>query len=138
MEIIFKAIGYIESPFKNLNEIPRQSVFSKDKKAKIRLLDEYVDGIEGVLVDSYIVVLFHFHKSNEKNFSRYTKHYEGPRGVFATRSPHRPNGIGLSIVKVENIHENIIEISGVDMLDGTPVIDIKPYSENLNPDINTI
>lgn len=134
MDIIFKPVGYIESPFKSLKDIPKQSVLSNDKKAKIKLLEEYVKETEGLLVGSYIVVLFNFHESKDKKHNRYSDHYEGPRGVFATRSPNRPNGIGLSIVKITKIHENIIEISGVDMLDGTPVIDIKPYSEKLNPE----
>lgn len=133
MEIIYNPIGYIESPFKDLRDIPRQSIYSKDKKAKIKILDEYVKELEGISVDSYIVVLFHFHKSKEKKHNRYSEYFDGPRGIFATRSPHRPNGIGISIVKVLDINENIIEILGVDMLDGTPVIDIKPYSEKLNP-----
>ena len=139
MDIIFTPIGYIQSPFKELEDIPRQSIYAKDKRATIEILSEYVEGIRDIEAGDYIILLFNFHKSKGYNLlqipggNKAPKHLNRPKGVFSTRSPHRPNAIGMSIVKVITVHNNMIEIEGVDMLDGTPVIDIKPYSPQLNP-----
>lgn len=134
MKIEMSPIGYIDSPYKILEEIPRQSVLSKDKTATIKLLPQYIDGIEGIEKDSYGIILFYFHKSTGqiplKQVSRKTNKLTG---LFNTRSPKRPNGIGMSIVKFRNVGIDQLEIEGVDMLDGTPVLDIKPYSKGLNP-----
>lgn len=133
MEINMSPIGYIRSPFKEKNEIPKQSIFAEDKKANIEILEEYKEGIQDIKEDSYGVVLFNFHKSKGYTL-RTVSHKTGEwMGVFSTRSPNRPNGIGMSIVKFTKIEGNIIEFQGVDMVDGTPVLDIKPYSDELNP-----
>ena len=139
MDIIFTPIGYIQSPFKELEDIPRQSIYAKDKRATIEILSEYVEGIRDIEAGDYIVLLFNFHKSKGYKLlqiprgSKTPKDSNRPKGVFSTRSPHRPNAIGMSLVKVITVHNNMIEIEGVDMLDGTPVTDIKPYSPQLNP-----
>ncbi|KUG03688.1 hypothetical protein ASZ90_018935 [hydrocarbon metagenome] len=81
------------------------------------------------------MVLFHFDRSSRYDLvvERPRGGRSGPRGVFATRSPHRPNGIGLSIVELLRVEGNRLVIKGVDMLDATPVLDIKPYDPGLNP-----
>lgn len=134
MKIEMKPIGYIKSPYKTLDEIPRQSVLSEDKTAVIEILPEYKEGIEGIEESSYGVILFYFHKSTgEVSLKQVPCKSNKVTGVFSTRSPKRPNGIGMSIVKFTKVEENSLEIKGVDMLDGTPVLDIKPYSPGLNP-----
>ena len=134
MDIRMEAIGYIKSGVKDRKDLPRQSVLNKDKKAVIEILPKYLDGIDGIEEGSYGVVLFHFHKSKKDVPLKLKPHGRDEiRGVFATRSPNRPNGIGQSIVKFTRIDGNNIEFEGVDMLDGTPVLDIKPYVEALNP-----
>lgn len=133
MEIIMRPIGYIQSPFKEKKEIPRQNTLAQDQKARIEILEEYREGIEDIQAGSYGVILFYFHQSESytlKTVSRKTQEY---LGVFSTRSPNRPNGIGMSIVKFTKIEGNCIEFQGVDMLDKTPVLDIKPYEQALNP-----
>jgi len=134
-EIVFKPIGYIKSPYKTTSEIPRQSTFSVDKTAEIEINEEYIDGLIGLDDYLHIIILFHFHKSAGRSNLTVLRPGTGPgpRGVFATRSPHRPNGIGLSIVELIKMKGNKLLIKGVDMLDGTPVLDIKPYFEGLNP-----
>ena len=124
-------IGYISSDYKTLEEIPRQSFYSEDKKAKIILDKKYQEGLLTLEESEYIVILFYFHKATDCELRFVPRHSEKKklRGVFATRSPRRPNPIGMSIVKLLSVRENEIEFAGVDMLDGTPVIDIKPHME---------
>ncbi len=126
-------IGYIKSPFKNLEEIPPQSIYAKDKKALIEIKEELVEGLKDLDKNSHIIILFYFNKSKNFNLITKTPWSDEKKGVFSTRSPRRPNPIGLSIVKLIEIDHNKIIIKGIDMLDGTPVLDIKPYSEELNP-----
>ncbi len=136
MVINMKPIGYIKSPYKTVKEIPRQSVLSEDKTALIEMLPEYKEGLTGIQENSYGVILFYFHKSTgEVPMIQVSHKSNKATGVFNTRSPRRPNGIGMSIVKFTKIEENKLEIQGVDMVDGTPVLDIKPYSPGLNPKI---
>ncbi|ACQ54950.1 tRNA (N6-threonylcarbamoyladenosine(37)-N6)-methyltransferase TrmO [Clostridium botulinum] len=126
-------IGYIKSPFKNLEEIPPQSIYAKDKKALIEIKEELVKGLKDLDKNSHIIILFYFNKSKDFNLITKTPWSDEKKGVFSTRSPKRPNPIGLSIVKLIEIDHNKIIIEGIDMLDGTPVLDIKPYLEELNP-----
>ncbi|ACA44009.1 tRNA (N6-threonylcarbamoyladenosine(37)-N6)-methyltransferase TrmO [Clostridium botulinum] len=126
-------IGYIKSPFKNLEEIPPQNIYAKDKKALIEIKEELVEGLKDLDKNSHIIILFYFNKSKDFNLITKTPWSDEKKGVFSTRSPRRPNPIGLSIVKLIEIDHNKIIIKGIDMLDGTPVLDIKPYSEELNP-----
>lgn len=136
MVINMKPIGYIKSPYKSVKEIPRQSVLSEDKTALIEILPEYKEGLTGIEENSYGIILFYFHKSTgEVPMIQVSRKSNKATGVFNTRSPRRPNGIGMSIVKFTKIEENKLEIQGVDMVDGTPVLDIKPYSPSLNPKI---
>ncbi|MHB9946611.1 tRNA (N6-threonylcarbamoyladenosine(37)-N6)-methyltransferase TrmO [Clostridium botulinum] len=126
-------IGYIKSPFKNLEDIPPQNIYAKDKKALIEIKEELVEGLKDLDKNSHIIILFYFNKSKDFNLITKTPWSDEKKGVFSTRSPRRPNPIGLSIVKLIGIDHNKIIIKGIDMLDGTPVLDIKPYSEELNP-----
>ncbi len=136
-EIIFQPIGQVHSPFKTAAEIPRQSIHAPDLEAIIEIKEEFSPGLLHLDKYSHIIVLFHFDRSSAYQLlvDRPRGGRPGPRGVFATRSPHRPNGIGLSIVKLLRVEGNQVVINGVDMLDGTPVLDIKPYDPGLNPEI---
>lgn len=133
MNIIMEAIGYIRSEFKEKKELPSQSVLNVDKKATIEILPKFLQGIEGIKENSHGIILFNFHKSTKAPLRVVPHGKDEITGVFSTRSPNRPNGIGLSIVKFTKVEGNILEFEGVDMLDGTPVLDIKPYSSKLNP-----
>ena len=129
----FKPIGIIHSPFKNPSEVPRQSAQARDVKAQIEIFDEYFDGLTDLNGFSHIVIIFHLHLAKAGALKAYPPSDNREHGVFSTRSPHRPNPIGLSIVRLESIENKILNISGVDMIDGTPVLDIKPYIPKLNP-----
>ncbi|EKN42675.1 hypothetical protein CFSAN001627_05282, partial [Clostridium botulinum CFSAN001627] len=102
-------------------------------KALIEIKEELVEGLKDLDKNSHIIILFYFNKSKDFNLITKTPWSDEKKGVFSTRSPRRPNPIGLSIVKLIEIDHNKIIIKGIDMLDGTPVLDIKPYSEELNP-----
>lgn len=123
----------IRSPFKDISEIPRQSIYASNERAVVEIREELKDGLTYLEQSKYIVILFHFNQSDSYELIQYPHGGSEARGVFATRSPRRPNPIGMSIVKLLKIDGCNLEIQGVDMLDGTPVLDIKPYSEGLNP-----
>ncbi len=131
-EIIFKPIGIIHSPFKDRNEIPKQPFEGKDVKAKVEIFPEFLDGLKGLEKFSHIVLLFNFHLSQDYNLQVVPYREKQIRGVFATRSPHRPNQIGMSIVRLESIESNIINISNIDIIDGTPLLDIKPFIKEMD------
>jgi len=131
----FSPIGFVESCFKQKFAIPRQPGLAPHARAIIRLKDGFnLDAVDGLELSSHIWVQFVFHETMEEGWSPRVR---PPRlggnkktGVFATRSTHRPNPIGLSVVRLEKLDYSdavCLYISGVDLLDGTPVLDIKPY-----------
>ena len=133
MKITMEPIGYIKSGIDDKKDLPKQSVLNQDKRAVIEISPDYLEGIEGIEENNYGVILFYFHKSTKSPLRVVPHGKDEMTGVFSTRSPNRPNGIGQSIVKFTKIDGNKLEFEGVDMLDGTPVLDIKPYSSKLNP-----
>jgi len=131
----FKPIGCLESVFREKFGTPRQSGFVKNARARLTITNEIdsscLDGLEGF---GYIWVVFVFHKDlegagyNNKKSKIAPPKLEGEKmGVFATRSPHRFNPIGLSIAKVDKVDKRTIYMSGIDLVHGTPIMDIKPY-----------
>ena len=125
--IEMKPIGTIHTPFTEKDKTPIQPIFSPDSKGTIELLPEYADGLKDIAELSHVILLYHFHR--EDSYSLHVKPFldDTERGVFATRHFKRPNFIGISIVRLDSVHQNILEISEVDILDGTPLLDIKPY-----------
>jgi len=126
-EIKLKPIGVVHSPFKEPSGVPKDSTDGMDYQGTVEIFPQYKDGLKDLDGFSHIIILFYFHKS--EYYHLISKPYldDHPRGVFATRSPHRPNLIGLSVVKLLRIDDNIIYVRGIDMIEGTPVLDIKPY-----------
>ncbi len=136
MSFSFKPIGTVESPFKEKFGTPRQPGLVKESRGSILLRDDLnPDALEGLIDYSHVWVVFVFHENQAVREGRETvktkvhpPRLEGKSvGVFATRSPHRPNPIGLSLVQIEKIDGRRIFISGLDLIDGTPVLDLKPY-----------
>jgi len=126
-EIKLKPIGVVHSPFKEPFGVPKDSTDGMNYQGTVEIFSQYKDGLKDLDSFSHIIILFYFHKS--EYYHLISKPYldDHPRGVFATRSPHRPNLIGLSVVKLLRIDDNIIYVGGIDMIEGTPVLDIKPY-----------
>ncbi|MCD6108126.1 MAG: tRNA (N6-threonylcarbamoyladenosine(37)-N6)-methyltransferase TrmO [Thermoplasmata archaeon] len=127
MSIKYKPIGFIHTPFKEPKGVPIQPVAGKDIEGKVEILPDYVEGLKDLEGFSHIILIYHLHLS--KKPSLLVKPYmdEKLRGVFATRAPSRPNPIGLSIVRLVKIKGNMVYIKDVDIVDGTPLLDIKPY-----------
>ncbi len=127
IEVKYKPIGIVHSPFKEPNNVPIQATAAKSVKGSVELAREYAIGLKDLKGFSHIILLCHLHKS--KPYALLVKPYldDNLRGVFATRAPSRPNPIGLSIVRLIKITDNILNIEDVDIIDGTPVLDIKPY-----------
>jgi tRNA-Thr(GGU) m(6)t(6)A37 methyltransferase TsaA len=126
-EVRYKPIGVVHSPFKKPQNVPIQSVASKGIKGSIEIAREYVEGLKDLEDFSHIILIYHFHLS--KAHSLIVKPYldEKTHGVFSTRAPSRPNPIGISIVRLTKVKDNILYIQDVDIIDGTPLLDIKPY-----------
>lgn len=127
-QIVLSPIGVIHSHYKEPVNVPIQPRYAKNSKAQIKLFSEYISGLKNLDLFSHIIVLYHLHRS-EKNYKLHVTPFldNVERGVFATRAPKRPNGIGISIVSIDKIENNTIFVDQCDMLDQTPVIDIKPY-----------
>jgi tRNA-Thr(GGU) m(6)t(6)A37 methyltransferase TsaA len=127
MEITFTPIGLIHSPFHKLEEMPIQPAGAFSIHGTIDLYPDYIAGLQDLDGFSHIYVIYHLHKSNGWKPRVIPFLDKQERGVFATRAPHRPNPIGLSVLKIESINSGQISVSNVDILDGTPLLDIKPY-----------
>lgn len=120
-----KPIGYIHSPYTDRNNTPRYYSVKPEVEAILEIEDEYLEGIKSMEVGEQYMVLFWFHKSEGYDLT-VRIHGDGPlKGVFSSHSPNRPNPIGVSIITITGIEGNNIHFTGVDMLDGTPVLDIK-------------
>jgi tRNA-Thr(GGU) m(6)t(6)A37 methyltransferase TsaA len=125
--ITLKSIGIIHTPYKNRGEVPIQGALRLEVEASIEVFPEYERGLNGIEDFSHIIILYFFHRS--KGYSLTAKPYLGNhlRGIFSIRSPRRPNPIGLSVVKLLGRDGNVLRVAEVDILDGTPLLDIKPY-----------
>ena len=127
MSFTYEAIGIIRTPHQTIEGVPIQSCVAKECEGSILLHEQYVDGLEDLEGFSHIILIYHLHKSKNFNLKPVPFLDTKPHGVFATRAPRRPNPIGISVVRLTGIHENVLEIENVDILDGTPLLDIKPY-----------
>lgn len=131
--ISLKPIGIIHTPFREPKETPNQPGRSKGARGKIEIYPEYVPGLTDLDGFSHITLLFYFHLSKGFELLVTPRMDTKKRGLFATRAPRRPNPIGISVVKLERIEGNILHIVNVDMVDSTPLLDIKPYVRDLDP-----
>ena len=134
MKFELEQIATIKSPFCNLVDMPVQPKGAKETYATIVFREEYQEGLKDLNGFSHVYLIYYFHKikNHKLQVIPFNDKTDTPRGVFATRTPMHPNGLGLSVVELVKIEENIVTIKGVDILDGTPLIDIKPYIENFD------
>jgi tRNA (adenine37-N6)-methyltransferase len=125
--IVLQSIGTVHSPYKQEKGTPIQGVFDSNAEAWVELKDKYVGGLKDLDGFSHAILLYHFHLSDKEEIvgKPYLENQE--HGIFAMRSPHRPNHLGLSVVKIKRIKGNRLYFAEVDVLDGTPLVDIKPY-----------
>ncbi len=122
-----KPIGIIETPFNDLQGMPIQPSGADDVIGTIKINKELEAGLDDIKGFSHVILLYYFHKT--KGYSLKVKPFLGDqeRGLFSTRAPRRPNPLGISIVQLLQRNDNILTVKGIDVLNGTQLIDIKPY-----------
>jgi tRNA (adenine37-N6)-methyltransferase len=122
-----RPIGYIRSPYTQTSQIPKGPGAQHNAAGTLAVLPEYQAGLLDVEGFSHLFILWVFHRSTDFELIGTPPFDDRPHGVFATRSPRRPNPIGLTLVTLEAREGDLLHVRGVDMLDGSPVLDIKPY-----------
>ncbi|KZX14652.1 tRNA (N6-threonylcarbamoyladenosine(37)-N6)-methyltransferase TrmO [Methanobrevibacter curvatus] len=130
-EVKFQYIGKIKSPFNDLEGMPIQPVGANGVKGEIHLNEDISEGLKDITGFSHLTLIYHLHKVNGYNLQVKPFLDNNFHGIFATRSPKRPNPIGLSVVKLNSVEKNILYIENVDVLNNTPLLDIKPYVPHL-------
>jgi len=126
-EIKLKPIGIIHTPYKKPEGMPIQGKFEKGVTGQIEIFSEYQQGLKDIEGFSHLILIYYFDRAKEVKLIGKPFLEDQEHGIFAIRSPHRPNHLGFSIVKPKKVKGNIIIFSEVDMLDGTPLLDLKPY-----------
>ena len=126
MDYKMSPIGVIHSPYTEKSETPIQPSRSQ-AIGRVELYPKYNDGLQDIEGFSHLILLYVFHRSSEYSLQVTPFLDDKTRGLFATRYPCRPNPIGLSTVRLLSRDANVLEIEGVDVLDGTPLLDVKPY-----------
>jgi len=137
-KITMNPIGVIHSSYKQIKDMPIQGKFKPGVKAWIELKQEYSAGLKDLDGFSHAIIIYYFHKSEKTEIESKPFLEDNKHGIFAIRSPHRPNYIGLSVVKIEKIEDSKLHFSEVDVLDGTPVLDIKPYVKHFDSRDNVV
>lgn len=130
--IRFRPVGVVRSPFKDPADLPPPAFapprFFQSAKGAIEIFEEFAEGVDDLDGYSHLIVIFHFHRAGPSKLKTVPPGQTKARGIFSTRSPHRPNPLGMSVVKLLARKGRVLEVSGLDMVDGTPVLDIKPYT----------
>jgi tRNA-Thr(GGU) m(6)t(6)A37 methyltransferase TsaA len=126
-EITYRPIGVVHSPFKEPKGTPIQPSAAEGISGAVEIFPEYAEGLKDIEGFSHIVLIYHFHLSRGQSLTAKPFMDNEKRGVFAMRGPSRPNPIGISIVRLVRVENNIIHIQDVDIVNGTPLLDIKPY-----------
>ncbi|KUH34766.1 tRNA-Thr(GGU) m(6)t(6)A37 methyltransferase TsaA [Thermococcus celericrescens] len=135
-EISYRPIGVIHSPFNEPKGVPIQPSAAKGVRGTVEVFPEYAPGLEDIEGFSHIILIYHFHLAKPGKLLVRPYMDDEEHGVFATRAPSRPNPIGLSIVRLIGVDGNVLHIEDVDIVDGTPLLDIKPYVPEF--DIRTV
>ncbi len=125
--ITFRPIGVVHSSHKLAEQTPIQPVYAKGVQGRAEILPEFVDGLRDLEGFSHLFLIYSFHRASSPRLMVKPYLDDEERGVFATRAPCRPNSIGMSIVRLVSREENLLHLEDVDILDGTPLLDIKPY-----------
>jgi len=130
-----RAIGFVSSPYKTTSEIPKGLGAKHDAEGVLKISPEFAAGLADVEGFSHLFVLWEFDRAEGFDLvARPPSDHNREHGVFATRSPRRPNPIGLTVVELLRREGAELHVRGVDMLDGTPILDIKPYLSSVPAD----
>ena len=127
MDIIYRPIGIIHSPFNSLEDMPIQPTSDISGSGTVEIFPQFIDGLKDLEGFSHIYLLYHFHEMRQPHLIVTPFLDKDPRGIFATRAPSRPNPIGLSLVDLVRLENNLIYVDRLDVLNETPLLDVKPY-----------
>jgi tRNA (adenine37-N6)-methyltransferase len=133
-EWILRPIGYIRSSYKDTKQIPKGLGTIHTMEGILEVLPEFAEGLQDIEGFSHLMILWIFHQSKNYELVGTVPTDNLPHGVFSTRSPRRPNPIGLTTVELVRREGSSLYLRGIDMLDGTPVLDIKPYTSGVPMD----
>ena len=136
--IQIQPIGIIRSPYQEVKGMPIQGIFAGDVEGTVELKPQYADGLNDLEEFSHAILIYYFHRSGSEQLVGKPFLQNKEHGIVAIRSPHRPNHIGLSVVRIRSIEENRLHFSEVDILDGTPLLDIKPYVRQFDTRANAV
>ena len=125
--ITYHPIGVLHTPFHDLQGMPIQPSGEASAPGTAEIFPEFAAGLRDLDGFSHVILLYHLHAVRQVNLAPTPFLDTQPRGVFATRSPARPNPIGLSVVQLVRVEGNLLYLEALDMLDGTPLLDVKPY-----------
>jgi len=132
-EILLTPIGKIMTPFATIsNGIPIQGRMASDTSGTVKVFPEYKEGLRDLDGFSHVILVYFFHQSNSVKLTAKPYMDTCQRGIFSIRSPHRPNHIGITLVELVKIDDDTLYIKGVDMVNETPLLDIKPYSPSFD------
>ena len=120
-------IGIIRTPYKSKQDCPLQPLYTSGVSGRVEVLEQYAAGLKDIETFSHIYLFYLFDRAEAISLVRTTFLDDTPHGIYASRHPCRPNGIGMSIVKLVRRDGNVLVVEGADMLDETPLVDIKPY-----------
>ncbi|HTS51294.1 MAG TPA: tRNA (N6-threonylcarbamoyladenosine(37)-N6)-methyltransferase TrmO [Bryobacteraceae bacterium] len=129
-----KPIGYVRSPYQDTEQIPKGLGAQHDVEGELDILPEFEPALADIEGFSHLYVIWAFDRAKEPKLVVSPPSDNRPHGVFATRSPRRPNPIALTVVELIRRHGPVLRVRGVDMLDGTPILDIKPYLSSVPPE----
>jgi tRNA (adenine37-N6)-methyltransferase len=129
-----RPIGYIRSPYANTTDVPRGLGTEHRAEGTIEIRPEFEAGLADIEGFSHLYILWVFHQAGGYELTGTPPSDTRPHGVFATRSPRRPNPLGLTVVELLKREGRVLHVRGVDMLSGTPVLDIKPYLSSVPAD----
>jgi tRNA-Thr(GGU) m(6)t(6)A37 methyltransferase TsaA len=127
MEIKYRPIGFVHSPFTDLENMPIQPAGATSAPGTVDILPEFSEGLKDVEGFSHVILIYHLHEVHGQRLTVTPFLDQEPRGIFATRAPTRPNPVGISVVRLLKVEGNRLYVDEVDILDGTPLIDLKPY-----------
>ena len=125
--MIIEPIGIIHTPFDKKEDCPIQPIYSPDSIGRVEVFERYATGLKDIEGFSHIYLIYEFDRAGKVEMIRPTFLDDEPHGIFASRHPCRPNGIGMSIVRLKKRENNILIVEGIDVLNATPLLDIKPY-----------
>ena len=126
--VSFRPIGVLRSEHRVAAQTPIQPVYAKGCRGRAEVFPEFAEGLTDLEGFSHVYIIYHFHQAPAPKLKVKPFLQDVERGVFATRAPARPNPIGISIVELVRREDNVLYLDGLDVLDGTPLLDIKPYT----------